>query len=66
MPVSEYHRVMDEPVETSLPDVTGMTLAELIASDDPEIVAAAQRVCDEIVRGLHVAEVTHWPYRERS
>ncbi len=35
-------------MDAVLPDVTGMALADLLASDDPDIVAAVERLVEEV------------------
>ena len=53
---------MDEFVVLDVPDVTGMTMLELMSCQDPQLLAAAQRL---MARVLAVApgdevEVTMW------
>lgn len=51
--------------ETGLPDVTEMTLDELLTTTDPVLLAAAQRVGAEAMEAsLRVSvEMTRWPGR---
>lgn len=39
---------MDE-IDTGLPDLTGITLAELLTSNDPALLAAVQRVVNQVL-----------------
>jgi FXSXX-COOH protein len=40
---------MDEVLEAWLPDVTGMPLHDLLASGDPDLLAAVERLVDQVV-----------------
>lgn len=39
---------MDDSIVSWLPDVSGMTLAELLASDDPVLSAAQERLVEQL------------------
>lgn len=53
----------DAVIESDLPDISRMSLLELRASQDPLILAAVERIREQVLsRGPdEVVEVTMWP-----